>query len=48
MNLFIEKKQTHGQWGQTCGCRVEGGGSGIHQEFVASRCKLLHFGVDKQ
>ena len=42
MNLSTEKKQTHGHRKQTCGCQVEGGGSGMSWEFGVSRCKLLH------
>ena len=40
MNLSTEKKQTHGQGEQTCGC--QGGGSGMDWEFGVSRCKRLH------
>ena len=43
MNLSTEKKQTHGLGEQTCGCQVEGGGSGMDQELGVNRCKLLHF-----
>ena len=42
MNLFIEKKQTHGHGEQTCGYQEAGGRSGRDWEFGVSRCKLLH------
>ena len=42
MNLFTEKKQTHGRGEQTCGCRGGGGGTGMDWEFGVSRCKLFH------
>ena len=42
MNLPTEQKQTHRHGEQTCGCRREGGGSGMDWEFGVSRCKLLH------
>ena len=42
MNLFTEKKGTHGHREQTCGCQGGGGGSGIDWEFGVSRYKLLH------
>ena len=43
MNLFTEKKQTHGLGKQTCGCQEGrgGGGSGMNWELGVSRCKLL-------
>ena len=43
MNLFIEKKQTHGHGEQTCGCRGWVGGSGMDREM-----QTIAFGVDKQ
>ena len=42
VNLYTEKKQTHGHGEQTCGCHGIGGGSGIDWEFGVSRCKLVH------
>ena len=42
MNLFPEKKQTHGHGEQTCSCQGGGRGSGMDWEFGVSRCKLLH------
>ena len=44
MHLSTEKKQTHRQGEQTCGCQggEGGGGSGMDGEFGVSRCKLLH------
>ena len=42
MSLSTEKKQTHGQGEQTCGCRGGGGEGGMYREFGISRCKLLH------
>ena len=41
INLSTEKKQTHGQGEQTCGCQGWGG-NGMDWEFRISRCKLLH------
>ena len=38
MNVFTEKKQTHGHGEQTGGCQVEGGGIGMDREFGVSRC----------
>ena len=40
MDLFTEKKQTHGHGEQIRGCH--GGGNDIHGEFRISRCKLFH------
>ena len=34
MNLFAEKKQTHGHGEQTCGCQGGGGRSGMDLELV--------------
>ena len=42
MNLFIEKKQTHGHGEQTCGCQGGRGGSGMVWEFEIGKFKLLH------
>ena len=41
MNLFTEKKQTHGHGEQTYGCQGGGRGSEMDWEFVVNRCKLL-------
>ena len=41
MNLSTEKKQTHAQGEQTCGCQGGEGGSGMDWEFGVCR-------VDKQ
>ena len=38
MNLFTEKKQTHGHGEQTCGCQRVGGRSGMDWEFGVSIC----------
>ena len=43
MNLFTEKKQTHGLGDQTCGCQGGERQSRMDWEFGVSRCKLLHF-----
>ena len=40
-NAPFHKKSTHGLREQTCGCREEGGGSGMDWEFGVNRCKLL-------
>ena len=45
MNLFTEKKQTHGLREQTCGCQRWRGGSGMDWEFGLVD---ITFGVDKQ
>jgi len=42
MNLYTEKKQTHGLGEQTCSHQGGGGGRGRDWEFGVSRCKLLH------
>ena len=42
MNLSTEKKQTHGQGEQICGCQRGGQGSGMDWELEVSRYKLLH------
>ena len=41
MNLFTEKKQTHGLGEQTCGCQGGGGGGGMHGVLGDNRCRLL-------
>ena len=45
MSLSTDKKQTHRDIEQTCGCR--GGGSGMDGAFGVSRCKLT-FRMDGQ
>ena len=42
MNLYTEKKQSHGLGEQTYGFQGRGGGRGIDWELGVSRCKLLH------
>ena len=42
INLFTEKKQTHGLGEQTCGCQGGRRGNGMDWEFRVSKCKLLH------
>ena len=41
MNLYIEKKQTHGLGEQTCGCQGGGGENGMDWEFGVNTCKLM-------
>ena len=40
--IYKKQKQTHGHGEQTCTCQRGGRGSGMEEEFVVGRCKLLH------
>ena len=47
MNLYTKQKQTHRE-NRLMFAKGEGGGNGREWEFVISRCKLLHFIMNKQ
>ena len=42
INISAERKQTHRNREQTCGCQGGGEGSGMDEEFGVSRFKLLY------
>ena len=42
MNLSAERKQTHENGEQICGCQGGGGQTGVNWEFGVSRSKSLH------
>ena len=42
INISAERKQTHRNREQTCGCQWGGGGSEMDEEFGVSRFKLLY------